>query len=486
MNNVFDFIVFGGMGDLSIRKLLPALYRGERDNTFAPSTRIVLISRGEKTQAQAIRRVQDGLKKHLTDGEYENECWNRFKQRIHYVSIDLVTSDERWQQLSHYLDSDRERIRVCYLATPPSLYADICINLDANDLITPATRIVLEKPLGYDHASASAINAKVAEYFDETNIYRIDHYLGKETVQNLLTLRFGNAMFEPLWDKKLVDHIQITIAESVGLEGRAGFYDNVGALRDMVQNHLLQLLCLVAMEPPTKLDAENIRAEKLKVLKALRRIDDKNIDTDTVRGRYTSGVVNAVPVPGYQDELGEAGKDSQTETYVAIKAYIDNWRWSGVPFYLRTGKRLEKRFAEIVIQYRSVSHRVFDDSAGAMQPNRLVIRLQPDEGIQLTLMTKELRRRAIRMCPATLNLDFSSQYDKASSDAYLRLILDVVEGNPSLFAHREEVEHAWSWIDPIIEAWRSQSTPLLDYPAGSRGPSEVEGDQNNGDHHWFI
>ena len=485
MSNAFDFIVFGGMGDLSIRKLLPALYRGERDNVFSSDTRIMLVGRDEKKHAAALRIVQEGLKKHLSDGEFETECWNRFRERFHYAGIDLLQQDERWQQLSQFLGNHPERIRVVYLATPPSLYADICVNLDANELITPKTRIVLEKPLGYDHKSASDINAKVAEFFDEGNIYRIDHYLGKETVQNLLTLRFGNAMFEPLWDKKLIEHIQITIAESVGLEGRAGFYDNVGALRDMVQNHLLQLLCLVAMEPPTKLDAENIRAEKLKVLKALRRINSKNIDEDTVRGRYTSGVVNAVPVPGYQEELGEAGASSQTETYVAIKAHLDNWRWSGVPFYLRTGKRLEKRFAEIVIQYRPVSHRVFDESAGAMQPNRMVIRLQPDEGIQLTLMTKELHRRGIRMRPSTLNLDFSNQYDR-SSDAYLRLILDVVEGNPALFAHREEVEHAWAWIDPIIKAWRSKATPPQSYPAGSRGPAEVDEREHNGERPWFV
>jgi glucose-6-phosphate 1-dehydrogenase len=485
MNNTFDFVVFGGMGDLSIRKLLPALYRGERDNVFSAGTRVTLVARGDKKRSEAVRIVQDGLKEHLKEGEYENECWSRFSKRIQYVGVDLREADERWQQLSQLLDDHPNRTRVFYLATPPSLYAEICVNLDTNGLITPETRIVLEKPLGYDHDSAKEINAKVAEFFDESNIYRIDHYLGKETVQNLLTLRFGNALFEPLWDKKLIEHVQITIAESVGLEGRAGFYDNVGALRDMVQNHLLQLLCLVAMEPPTKLDAENIRAEKLKVLKALRRIDKTNIDSDTVRGRYTSGVVNAVPVPGYQEELGDEGADSQTETYVALKAHLDNWRWSGVPFYLRTGKRLEKRFAEIVIQYRPVSHRVFDESAGAMQPNRMVIRLQPDEGIQLTLMTKELHRRGIRMRPSTLNLDFANQYDR-SSDAYLRLILDVVEGNPALFAHREEVEHAWAWIDPIIDAWRSQPTPPQSYPAGSRGPAEVEERRHNGDQPWFV
>ena len=485
MNNEIDFVIFGGLGDLSIRKLLPALYRGERDNVFSPDTRIMLVAREDKTQAAALSQVQQGLKKHLVDGEYENECWKRFSRRVHYAGVDLAQPDERWQQLNQLLGAHSERIRVFYLATPPSLYDDICSNLDANELITAATRIVLEKPLGYDHASAIAINAKVAQYFDEEHIYRIDHYLGKETVQNLLTLRFGNALFEPLWDKKLVEHVQITIAESVGLEGRAGFYDKVGALRDMVQNHLLQLLCLVTMEPPTRLDAENIRAEKLKVLKALRRIDTNNVNSDTVRGRYIQGVVNAESVPGYQDELGEAGTGSQTETYVAIKAHIDNWRWAGVPFYLRTGKRLEKRFAEIVIQYRPVSHRVFDESAGVMQPNRMVIRLQPDEGIQLTLMTKELHRRAIRMRPSTLNLDFANQYDRAS-DAYLRLILDVVEGNQSLFAQREEVEHAWAWIDPIIAAWGSENTPLESYPAGSRGPAAVDKRQQNGEHSWFV
>ena len=471
MRNGTDILIFGGLGDLSIRKLLPALYRSEVENQLAPSSRIFLIARADITADACIEQVDQSLKQFLNSGEYESSYVQSFCDRIHYARIDLSSLDGQWDELREGIESTGNDDRVYYFAIPPSLYGQTCSNLDAKDLISPNTRVVLEKPIGYDHESADTINAQVAEFIDEENIYRIDHYLGKETVQNLMALRFGNIFFEPLWDCKRISHVEVTIAESVGLEGRTAFYDKAGALRDMVQNHLLQLLCLLTMEPPAKLDADNIRAEKLKVLKALRRIDETNVEADTIRGQYTSGVVGGKAVPGYTDELKSS---SNTETYVAVKAHIDNWRWADVPFYLRTGKRLAERFAEIVIHYKPVTHRVFEEDAGPLEPNRLVMRLQPDERMQLTLMSKELNKQGIRLRPATLNLNFAETFKYTKSDAYQRLIMDAVNGNPALFTQRDEVEQAWGWIDPIIDAWESKSVPAHEYPAGSWGPESAD------------
>ncbi|MGI9284677.1 MAG: glucose-6-phosphate dehydrogenase, partial [Pseudomonadales bacterium] len=440
MKNATDIVIFGGLGDLSVRKLLPALYHSEAGNQLAAQSRIFLISKEDVTDQGCIELVNTALKQHLAPGEFDRAHWDSFSQRIAHFNIDLMTLDGRWEPLKQRIEATGNSSRVYYFAIPPSLYGQTCAHLNTKDLITPDTRVVLEKPIGYDHASADEINAQVAAFFEEDNIYRIDHYLGKETVQNLMALRFGNVLFEPLWDCKTIDRVEISIAESVGLEGRTAFYDKAGALRDMVQNHLLQLLCLLTMEPPAKLDADNIRAEKLKVLKALSRIDEHNVTTDTIRGQYTAGVVGGKSVPGYQEELEAESRGSRTETYVAIKTHIDNWRWSGVPFYLRTGKRLAERFAEIVIHYKSVSHNVFDEDAGPLQPNRLVMRLQPDERMQLTLMSKELNRQGIRLRPATLNLNFADTFKYTKSDAYQRLIIDAVQGNPALFTHRDEVE----------------------------------------------
>jgi glucose-6-phosphate 1-dehydrogenase len=332
--------------------------------------------------------------------------------------------------------------------------------------------VVVEKPLGYNADTANAINEEIARYFDESAIYRIDHYLGKETVQNLMALRFTNVIFEQLWDAKSIDHVQISISETVGLEGRAGFYNEAGALRDMVQNHLLQLLCLVAMESPHKMKASSIRAEKVKVLESLRPMRGDDVKRHTVRGQYVAGNHKGKLVPGYLEELAEA--QSNTETFVALRAYVDNWRWARVPFYLRTGKRMKQRCAEIVIQYKEVSHRVYDRDAGALAPNRLVIRLQPEESIQLTMMAKDLDTLDMRLQPATLNLNFSDTYKKFKSDAYKRLILDAVSANPSLFIHRDEVAHAWAWIDPIIDAWQSDAQDPHLYRAGTWGPEESD------------
>lgn len=462
-----DIIVFGGLGDLSLRKLIPSLYRSVVENQLSATSRFILVSREDISQKQCLQKAESALNSHLHTEELEAGHWSAFSSRLSYCNLDLVTRDERWERLKELVCEDEDRTRVFYFAIPPGLYGDVCEHLSSFELINKNTRVVVEKPLGYDRDSADSINSRIAEFLPEESVYRIDHYLGKETVQNLMALRFGNVLFEPLWDCKRIENVQITIAETVGLEGRISFYDRAGALRDMVQNHLLQMMCLLTMEPPTRLNADNIRTEKLKVLKSLRRIDASNIAEDTVRGQYGPGVVGGKVVPGYQDELGGS---SNIETFVAIRAHIDNWRWAGVPFYLRTGKRLAERYAEIVINYKPVTHCVFEPDAGPLQSNRLVIRLQPDERIQLTLMSKELNRQGIRLKPATLNLNFADTFKYTKSDAYQRLILDAVRGDAALFTHRDEVDQAWAWIDPIIASWKSENQLPEEYAAGSWGP----------------
>jgi len=366
------------------------------------------------------------------------------------------------------LHGPESHIRVFYLAVAPDLYGPISVGLGAAGLATPDARVVLEKPLGYDLASAEAINSVVASVFQERQIYRIDHYLGKETVQNLMALRFANALFEPLWNSAHIDHVQITAAESIGMEGRAGYYDHAGALRDMVQNHLLQLLCLVAIEPPSSAAADALRDEKLKVLRALRPITDDNVSRLTVRGQYRRVEAGDVRIPGYADEVGYP---SETETFVALKVEVANWRWAGTPFYLRTGKRMAKRVSEIVIQFRDIPHSMFEASAGRIMANRLVLRLQPDEAVQMFLMIKDPGPGGMRLSQVPLNLSFAEAFQIRQPDAYERLLLDVVRGNQTLFMRRDEVAAAWQWIDPIREAWERSGEPLHGYIAGTWGPS---------------
>jgi glucose-6-phosphate 1-dehydrogenase len=330
---------------------------------------------------------------------------------------------------------------------------------------------VLEKPLGRDLASAQAINDEVGRVFAEDQTYRIDHYLGKETVQNLITLRFANFLFEPLWNSHAIDHVQITVAEDIGVGERGGYYDQSGALRDMVQNHLLQLLCLVAMEPPAAFDADAVRDEKLKVLRALKPIGAREVATCTVRGQYRAGALDGKAVPGYLEELGSERSD--TETFVVVKAEVLNWRWAGVPFYLRTGKRLATRASEIVVQYRSVPYSIFTEVSRPLVPNRLVLRLQPDEGMKLYLMSKDPGPGGLRFKNAPLNLSYAETFTVGYRDAYERLLMDVVRGNPTLFMRKDEVAAAWRWIDPVLEAWKSEGIAPRPYPAGSWGPSDA-------------
>ena len=483
MVHAFDIVIFGGAGDLSLRKLLPALYMATSEQELATGTRIITTFRRPEELASYLDTVALAIQQYLHAEEFSIQRWEAFKKLVVPISLDINKRDDRWHKLHELLNQQPLRKRIFYLAIPPAIFGICCKHLSDSELITANSRLVVEKPLGYNAASAEDINNEIASYFTESSIFRIDHYLGKETVQNLLALRFTNLIFEQLWDAKSIDHVQISISETVGLEGRAGFYDEVGALRDMVQNHLLQLLCLIAMEPPNKMNAQTVQAEKIKVLQALRPIKAEEVNLHCVRGQYVAGSYFGELVPGYLEELKSA--DSDTETFVALRAYIDNWRWSRVPFYLRTGKRMKSRCAEIVIQYKPVSHQLFVQSADVMEPNRLVIRLQPEETIQLTLMAKNMESRDILLQPATLNLNFSDTHKRFDSDAYKHLILDAVADRSSLFIHRQEVQAAWQWIDPIIEGWQlGQSSPHL-YRAGTWGPDEADKLLAEDNRHWF-
>ncbi|SDJ85705.1 glucose-6-phosphate dehydrogenase [Microbulbifer yueqingensis] len=483
MNNPFDMVLFGGVGDLALRKLIPALYRAYLEGGLAGDSRILPVCRREEDVENYLDRAREALKTHLRDGEYSESVWESFSKLLRAVSLDISKPDEKWDQLGDILGADEQRVRLFYLAIPPAVFGPCCENLSLKGLIHSQSRVVVEKPLGYNAQTSAEINDKIGEFFPENQIFRIDHYLGKETVQNLLALRFSNVLFEHLWDASVIDHIQISISETVGLEGRAGFYDETGALRDMVQNHLLQLLCLIAMESPNSMSARNIRAEKIKVLEALRPLVGDGVDENIVRGQYVAGGLGSQLVPGYLEELDAAS--SSTETFVAIRAHIDNWRWAGVPFYLRTGKRMEKRCAEIVIQYKNVSHRVYGEGAGKVVPNRLVIRLQPEESIKLVLMAKKMDSLEMELQPVELNLSLSETYDSFKSDAYKRLMLDAAANNSALFIHREEVATAWAWVDPIIDHWRETGSQPHLYRAGSWGPEAADELLEEDGRHWF-
>ncbi len=466
---LFDLVVFGGTGDLARRKLMPALYYRDRDEQIPPGSRIIGVSRGDLGRDGYAREIEAALREHLPEDEIDPHCLARFLERLDHVALD-ATGERGWPELADRLLGEKDRVRVFYLATAPDLFGRICRNIGAAGLNSSAARVVLEKPIGHDLASARAINDQVGAVFPEEAIFRIDHYLGKETVQNLMVLRFANSLFEPLWKSAHVDHVQITVAETIGVEGRGAYYDTAGALRDMVQNHILQLLCMVALEPPTELQADAVRDEKLKVLRALRPIAGADVDLKTVRGQYRAGASDGGVVPGYAEEIG-LNQSSHTETFVVLKAEIGNWRWAGVPFYLRTGKRLPVRTSEIVIQFQQIPYSMFGAGTGAIRPNQLVVRLQPDEGVQLTLMSKQPGPGGMRLRATPLNLSFAETFQVRYPDAYERLLMDVVRGNPTLFMRRDEVEAAWAWIEPILDAWRERGEPPKAYSAGSWGPS---------------
>ncbi|GAA0987812.1 glucose-6-phosphate dehydrogenase [Nocardiopsis tropica] len=462
-----DLVVFGGTGDLSMRKLLPSLYLLDRDGHLDGGTRVIAVSRDGLTDADLRDKTSSAVRGHPAVQVVEPDVLRRFLDRLSHVTVDVGGDPSGWAALAAALDPGRDR--VFYLAVPPMISGDICRGLDGAGLATPGSRVVMEKPLGRDLASSRAVNDAVGAVFDEQRIYRIDHYLGKETVQNLLVLRFANVFLEPLWNSRWIDHVQITATETVGVGGRRGYYDTSGAMRDMVQNHLLQLLCLTAMEPPASYDREAVRDEKLKVLQSLRPVTGDRVAEDTARGQYGRGTVQGVEVHGYLDEAGGPAV-SDTETFVALRAEIANWRWAGVPFYLRTGKRVGHARSEIVIRFREVPHTIFPGTDTVPGAGSLVIRLQPDEGIHLTMLAKTPGAGALRLRPVPLELSFADTFSTRSPEAYERLLMDVLTGDSTLFMRRDEVEAAWRWVDPIIQAWNSTDTTPETYPAGSAGP----------------
>lgn len=477
---VCDVLIFGGVGDLAYRKLYPSLYRLCKSGNLPEGARIFGVTRREMATEEFVASIRQGIDH---DGQIDEPVWQDFSSRLMPVLAD-ATSEDDIKTLAQQYFADASRELVVYLATPPNIFAPICQAMAAASLNRPGTRIVVEKPLGDDRQSFIEINRQLTNIFDESQVYRIDHYLGKEAVQNLLALRFANVLFEPLWNNNYIDHIQITVAETVGVEGRWGFYDDAGAMRDMVQNHLLQLLCLTAMEPPANLEADAVRDEKLKVLRSLKPITINNVKDTVVRGQYTSGAVDGNPVLGYCDEEGAAQK-SDTETFVALKAEVDNWRWAGVPFYLRTGKRLPVRYSEIVIQFKEIPHSIFSDTKGT--PNCLVIRLQPDDGIQLSLMSKVPGlERNMPLQSVALDLFFSDVFDgQKGVSAYERLLLDVIRSNPTLFVRSDEVEAAWCWVDAIRDAWQGSNQKLAQYTAGSWGPTASIALLAKDDRQWY-
>lgn len=465
----FDIVIFGGTGDLSERKLLPALYHRFLDGQIEDNCRIIAIARGQLGNSDFRKFAKTACKKASSD--WDEDYWKKFELQLNYLGMDATSADTDWQPLKDLLSFDGRPI-VFYLATTPLIYVAICEALKAAGLNQPQMRLVLEKPIGKDLASAKAINDGTGAVFDENAIYRIDHYLGKETVQNLLVLRFANTLFEPIWSRSTIDNIQITVAEDIGLEGRADYYDRSGALRDMVQNHLLQLLCLTAMEPPNSLEADDVRTEKIKVLRALKPFTTETVKTHTVRAQYVAGISDGEPVQGYIETLSKGSESSQTETFVALRTEIDNWRWAGVPIYLRTGKRMSARHSDIVINFKRAPHSLFEMQG--QHQNRLVIRLQPNESVRLYMDIKEPGAGGMRIKSLPLNLAYAENFIIRYPDAYERLLMDVVRGNLSLFMRRDEVENAWKWVDGLIAAWDETNQPLHIYRAGTQGPSQAD------------
>lgn len=475
----FDLVIFGGSGDLALRKLMPALWHRHCDGQFSDDSRIIAIGRSPVPRDEYVAQVSQSVTGDAGTAPAGDD-WFSFINRLEYVWLDALAPDT-WDPLIETLSGREGVIRAFYLAMPPALFGAVAQHIRDRGLMTDDMRLVLEKPVGNDFGSAQQINDQVGDCFAENQIFRIDHYLGKETVQNLLALRFGNAILEPLWRREVIDHVQITVAEELGVGNRIEFYNEIGALRDMVQNHLMQLVCLVAMEPPASLDDDAVRDEKIKVLRALKPIDRNALARHTVRAQYLEGAVNGRVVSSYEQELGDR---SETETYVSLKLEIDNWRWSGVPFYLRTGKRLHAKYSEIVIQFKPVPHSIFGHSY-TTQPNRLSIKLQPDEGVKLSMMAKEPGPGSFTLKPVSLDLSFEETFGIRYPDAYERLVIEVLRGNPALFMRRDEIEAAWRWIDNILEGWSATEQKVDRYVAGTWGPSSADLLLERDGREWF-
>ncbi|WP_343152412.1 glucose-6-phosphate dehydrogenase [Buchnera aphidicola] len=467
----YDLVIFGAKGDLTKRKLLPALYKLEKKKKIFKNTRIIGIGRANWNNSEYSKIVKENLLNFL-DCSLDENIWKLFKSKLFFYNLD-INNTSCFKQLKKILDTD-SNITIYYFAMPPNTFEIICKGLGDSHLNNKNTRIVIEKPIGDSLKSAKIINKKISKYFKESQIFRIDHYLGKETTLNLLSLRFANSIFFNNWDNKVIDHVQITVSEKVGIEGRWKYFEKTGQMKDMVQNHLLQLLTIITMSPPNNLEANSIRDEKVKVLNSLRLINNNNVNINTVRGQYSSGIVQGVKVNSYLNEDG-VKKNSRTETFVSIRTHIDNSRWEGVPFYLRTGKRLPIKCSKIVIFFKKTPINLFNNSFINIPENKLTIRLEPNEGIDLQIINKipDLQSEYL-LDKVKLNFDYIHTFPKNSlSDAYERLLLESMIGNQSLFVRHDEVEASWKWIDSITNSWSSTNqTPIL-YKAGTWGPGEI-------------
>ncbi len=469
----FDLVLFGGTGDLAWRKLMPALFQAFRHGTLPEGGRIIGVGRDGLSHEQYRSLIQSRFDKVDLAKRPSAEEFARFAALLEFVRMDLSKPDD-YAALAASLQARNADTVVMYVATAPALFTTVCEQLAAAGLNTPKTRVVLEKPLGHDLASNRAINQTVRRFFEEKQVFRIDHYLGKPAVQNLFALRFGNALFEPLWRREHIANIQITIAEDLGVESRGAFYEGTGALRDMVQNHALQLLCAIGMEPPINSHADAIRDEKLKVLRSLKPWTQESLVQDVVRGQYISGTSGGIRVPSYREEPG-VSPTSNTETFVALRTEIANWRWAGVPFYIRTGKRLAGRDARIVINFRPTPHAIFNSNIDVA--NRLVINLQPKDGLELHLLAQGQNNRQNRsaaaqaLAPVQLDLDFDKRFGSERVGAYERLLLDVIDGRLNLFVRSDEQEEAWRWVEPILNHWAADAQGPRLYASGTWGPS---------------
>ncbi len=473
-------VIFGATGDLTHRKLMPALYNLAADGELPPDLAVIGVARRPKTDDEFRGDLEAAAKK-FSRQTVRADLWNAFAGSVFYHQSEFhdAAGYQRLAERLQKMDQERETggNRLFYLAVAPDQFEPILKNLAAAGLNKPQgdawARVIVEKPFGADLESARKLNALVSAAFPEQDTFRIDHFLGKETAQNILVLRFANAIFEPLWNTRYIDHVQITAAETLGVEGRAGYYEGAGALRDMVQNHLLQLLCLVGMEPPTDLRADSVRDEKVKIVRSLRRLTNEAVATDVVRAQYAAGAIAGQEVPAYRAEE-KVSKDSKTETFVALRLHIDNWRWADVPIYMRVGKRLPKSGTEISVHFKDAPSVLFNKEGEALGHNVLVIRIQPDEGISLRMQAK-VPGSSFRIEPVKMDFHYGTSFGKASPEAYERLLLDAMSGDATLFARRDEVEQAWSFIDGIEEAWREPEGPKLhEYPAGSWGPDAAD------------
>ncbi|MGH7542514.1 MAG: glucose-6-phosphate dehydrogenase [Gemmatimonadota bacterium] len=482
------FVIFGATGDLTERKLMPSLFRLARERCLGGDFRVLGLSRGEMSDGTFRSKMREAVSEHVR--QFDPGLWDRFAERLHYMAADLK-DEGAYRELARRLDElgvgdAAAGNHLFYLAVPPSLAPDIVRGLAAVKLTEEGkgfTRIVVEKPFGRDLESARGLNEEISRFFRETQVYRIDHYLGKETVQNILAFRFGNTMFEPIWNRNYVDHVQITAAETIGVGDRAGFYDGAGALRDMIANHLLQLLTLTAMEPPIAYDAHSVREEKVQVLRSIPVMGAAQVERRTVRGQYGPGTVEGEDARGYREEDGvEDG--STTETYAAIELRVENWRWAGVPFYVRTGKRLGRDLTEIAVFFKPTPHTLFQATDDRVPPNVIVIRLKPDEGIDATFSAK-IPGQGMRTSRVLLEFDYEEAFGVELPDAYRTLLLDAMEGDATLFTRGDEAEAQWRLITPILDAWSEQEPPPFpNYAAGSQGPEAAARLTARNGHAW--